>query len=163
MDNFIRRFLVWADWYLNNSRVSIQTISASGLTLREYIQWFLEGFNELNIRLLESTIMIHQYIERVREFIIRYLNSDSVLDEWFLSLENAYHRFIVTQRIFFEITYPSMRRLTNLLRRSDNVEWVIRNLYRISNYRSRLIRSTVADIRVHLENLRRIMEDIFRS
>jgi hypothetical protein len=155
--------LEWSSTYLSNYRLTTQDLSTTALTPRECLEWFIDGFNALNIRLLESTIMIRQYIERIRDYIIRYLDSDSSLDAWFLSLEREYRSFIMHQRTFFDITYPSMRRITSLLRRrSHNVGWVMRNISRISNYRSELIRTTVVNIRYYLDNLYTILRDIFK-
>lgn len=163
LDTFIPMFFEWSDAYLSNVRITALDLAVTGLTPRECLEWFIEGFNTLNIRLLESIIMIGQYIERIRNFIIRYIVSDSSLDDWFLSLEREFRSFVTHQRIFFEITYPSMRRITSLLRRrSHNVAWVLRNLTRISNYRSGLIRTTVTNISYYLDNLYRALRDLFK-
>ena len=49
LDTFIPIFFQWADTYLSNVRLTTLDLAVTGLTPRECLEWFIEGFNTLNI------------------------------------------------------------------------------------------------------------------
>ena len=170
MNVFIPNFVDWANSFLRNAYRSIESITGTGpgLTFNEYIAWFRNGYNEIDIRLSESLIMMNQYIEQIREFIITYLNhSTSVAEEWFLSMEDAYHRFWSAQRQFYGFNWITRRRVVDIIRMVRRIPhsraWLMRTLHRVSSQRVQHVMYLISSVRVHLVNLRDILRNIFKS